>query len=657
VEFLMNNERQNRFGRTLLIALGLFLASCNPSLAGPYAPAAGQPGSTAISKDDARIKAWAVDWQNYDVGTDVDGTWQTPERALGPSQGTAIDIVALGRGGEITLIFDPPIGNGPGWDFAIFENSFSDRFLELGYVEVSTNGIDFFRFENDSLTAIPVGGFGFTDPTNVTGFGGKYRQAYGTPFDLSELAGVSPLLDLKNIPYVKIIDIIGNGTYLDTSGDVIYDPYPSFGSAGFDLDAIGLIWTCDNLFSPATPDLETPEDGETDVSLTPTPQTGPFIDDDNPECEFHLQTRWQISTDTSFSGNSLVLDALSAENLTEISISGALLSPGTTYYWRAQHIDSGNEPSPFSNVYAFTTSSVNPDTNPPPNGNGIPDDQEVIDDSDLGLLPDRPISDTYKMLETVTGDGPIAVELDSSSGTDHIQYVESIDPATLPDSPEGGKPDIFPMGVMNFRVKVPPAAVAEVTLHFSNKLPTTYRWYKFHPRNGWYPLPDDVASFSPDGKSLTLSIKDGGPHDADGAVNGIVLDSGGVGSMGTASIPESGSSGIEGGCFIATAAYGSTTDRQVALFKDFRDRHLLSWQSGRAVVNTYYRYSPPLADAIARHDGARRVVRILLLPVAALCYLVMRWSLWHTVFSVIILIGVAGILHIGLSQRSTASQR
>lgn len=33
----------------------------------------------------------------------------------------------------------------------------------------------------------------------------------------------------------------GDGTYFDTSGDVIYDPYPTPGSAGFDLDAAGVI--------------------------------------------------------------------------------------------------------------------------------------------------------------------------------------------------------------------------------------------------------------------------------------------------------------------------------------------------------------------------------------------------------------------------------
>lgn len=225
----------------LWVMLILFWATA--AFAGPYAPAAGEPGSTAIYKDDPSFVEWATGWENYNVGSNVDATWQTPQKALGKAVGTSYDIVSLGRGGQITMTFDTPIADGEGWDLAVFENSFSDTFLELGYVEVSSNGTDFFRFDNDSLTSSPVGGFGSVDPTNITGLASKYKQGYGTPFDLAELANVSPMLDINNVGYVKILDIVGDGSYYDTSGDVIYDPYPTVGSAGFDLDAIGVIHT------------------------------------------------------------------------------------------------------------------------------------------------------------------------------------------------------------------------------------------------------------------------------------------------------------------------------------------------------------------------------------------------------------------------------
>ena len=221
-------------------ALIIFIFTVGTAFAGPYAPAASVAGSTAIYMDDASFVSWATGWENYVIGADVIEGWQTPEKALGKAVGTSYDIVCLGRAGEITLTFDSAIKNGTGYDFAVFENSFSDTFLELGYVEVSSDGTNFFRFDNDSLTADPVTAFGNVDPTNITGLASKYRQGYGTPFDLAELAGTTGL-DINNIGYVKIVDIVGDGTYSDTSGDLIYDPYPTGGSAGFDLDAIGVM--------------------------------------------------------------------------------------------------------------------------------------------------------------------------------------------------------------------------------------------------------------------------------------------------------------------------------------------------------------------------------------------------------------------------------
>lgn len=226
--------------RALCLSLWIVMGSYFAALAGPFDPAAGQPGSLAVHMSDPAFIGWASGWRDYIPGERVNAAWQTPEKALGPAQGTSFDIVCLGEGGSIVLTFDRPIMNGSGWDFAVFENSFSDTFLELAYVEVSTNGIDFFRFPNQSLTPAPVGGFGSVDPTNITGLAGKYRQGWGTPFDLEILAGVSPLLDIMWIPFVRIVDIVGDGTFLDSFGRPIYDPYPTSGSGGFDLDAIGV---------------------------------------------------------------------------------------------------------------------------------------------------------------------------------------------------------------------------------------------------------------------------------------------------------------------------------------------------------------------------------------------------------------------------------
>ncbi len=69
------------------------------------------------------------------------------------------------------------------------------------------------------------------------------------------------------------------------------------------------------------------------------------------------------------------------------------------------------------------------------------------------------------------------------------------------------------------------------------------------------------------------------------------------------------------GCFIATAAYGSYLHPQVQLLRHFRDNYLLTNVPGRVFVTLYYRYSPPLADFIARHPFLRGVTRLFLTPI------------------------------------------
>ena len=215
------------------ILLSILLVTVSTILA-QYAPAAGQAGSGAISKDSSIIVSWATNYSNYILGTDVDTTWQHAENALGQAEGTSGDIVSLGRGGEITLSFDTLIINGTGADFATFENSFTDNFLELAYVEVSFDGVNFERFPNYSETQESVDAFGTVEPTKIMGYCSKYRQGYGTPFDLDNV-----LLD--TIKFIRIVDIIGDGTYFDSNNHPIYDPYPTTGSAGVDIDAVAVI--------------------------------------------------------------------------------------------------------------------------------------------------------------------------------------------------------------------------------------------------------------------------------------------------------------------------------------------------------------------------------------------------------------------------------
>jgi hypothetical protein len=67
-----------------------------------------------------------------------------------------------------------------------------------------------------------------------------------------------------------------------------------------------------------------------------------------------------------------------------------------------------------------------------------------------------------------------------------------------------------------------------------------------------------------------------------------------------------------GGCFIATAAYGSPTGEQIDVLREFRDVVLLKSTPGSRFVALYYQLSPPIAGFIAGNAFLTTLVRELL---------------------------------------------
>jgi hypothetical protein len=250
--------------RFLLIFI--FFLAIAPAF-GQFAPAAGEAGSTAIHKDDVSFKGWAKSCKVTRGFINISDTTKTFSQnnitsnrtffgsesfALG-QPGGPLDCISLGDGGSAVLTFDFPAKNGPGADFAVFENGIKEQeapfqyFLELAYVEVSTNGKRFVRFPAVSNTPAKdqILGFGQLDPTKIHNLAGKYVANYGTPFDLEDLKD-STGINLDSINYIRIIDVAGNiepkFARYDSKGQVINDPFPTeFWTGGFDLDAVGLI--------------------------------------------------------------------------------------------------------------------------------------------------------------------------------------------------------------------------------------------------------------------------------------------------------------------------------------------------------------------------------------------------------------------------------
>lgn len=219
--------------------------------AGPFAPGPSTEGTTAIdlfadaamTQQNPELVAWANAVVTYSPGGNVSSEFQTPLAALGPADDTGFyqtgvaTIVTLGEGGFITLSFAAPIHDTDGFDLVVFENGIATTagrgFFELAFVEVSSDGISFSRFTSRSTTPVPASPYAFLelDPTDLDGLAGKYPATYGTAFDFAWLG-------LTSVSHVRIVDVVGDGLTLDAEGRPIVDPYPSTGSAGFDLDAV-----------------------------------------------------------------------------------------------------------------------------------------------------------------------------------------------------------------------------------------------------------------------------------------------------------------------------------------------------------------------------------------------------------------------------------
>jgi len=212
--------------------------------------------------------------QDYSPATELvlSGAVSDPLAALGaPNAGSAPDFTPLGlvslgdapvgeTPGSITLSFSQTINRSLGERIAVFENA-GFSFVELGFVEVSSDGTNFSRFANESLItnpddaiALPTDldiGFGrefasIPDRSLVTGFAGADVAFSGTIFDLADLESdslvTSGLVDLDDIGFVRIIDIPGDGRFSDSNGNPIFDAFsPGNATGGFDLDAIGVI--------------------------------------------------------------------------------------------------------------------------------------------------------------------------------------------------------------------------------------------------------------------------------------------------------------------------------------------------------------------------------------------------------------------------------
>ncbi|MNS58057.1 hypothetical protein D3C72_909630 [compost metagenome] len=214
--------------------------------------------ANAIIPTDTRISGWATGctvqrgWMDIADHSQGVVTFGVEANATG-APGASTQVISLGDSGVAVLTFSNPIQNLDGPDFAVFENGFLDpenpqnAFLEFAFVEVSSDGQNYFRFpaQYTGADTPQCENSTYVDGTKYHNLAGRYINGYGTPFDLEELKNTAGL-NVNSITHVRLIDVVGSIDPLygsaDKDGKLVNDPYPSaFASGGFDLSAVAVL--------------------------------------------------------------------------------------------------------------------------------------------------------------------------------------------------------------------------------------------------------------------------------------------------------------------------------------------------------------------------------------------------------------------------------
>jgi hypothetical protein len=83
-------------------------------------------------------------------------------------------------------------------------------------------------------------------------------------------------------------------------------------------------------------------------------------------------------------------------------------------------------------------------------------------------------------------------------------------------------------------------------------------------------------------------------------------------------------------------------ESHVKVLREFRDRFLLTNPVGKAFVDLYSIYSPPVADFIASHDTVRFMVRWSLLPLVGVSWISINIGLATTMALALLLLVLIG---------------
>jgi chitinase len=360
----------------------------------------------------------------------------------------------------------------------------------------------------------------FTAPAIATGttvltFEFKATDAGGlSAISTNSVTVLSPDIDGDGVANTQDAFATNAAEWRDSDGDGIGD------NADPDDNNNGILDADENPNAPGVPVLISPV-AEAVVDPVATLKAGAFR---SPVAGVtHAKSRWQIFREDD---DACVFDVTSKYAKTSLNVPKFVLDEATQYFWRVQYIDSKSLASPWSEYGYFATENTGRDANL----NGIPDAQQVGATVDLDKDGVKDVAQTGMKAVKVEGTpAMIGVSIKGAANAIKIESIES-ENTTLSGAYGAGKPKRMPFGLINFKIAVAhPGDTVAVKIYFSEPAPLFSKWYKYDGVSGaWYDF-SSYAKFSYDRRSLTLTLRDGGPGDADGIANGVIVDPAGIG--------------------------------------------------------------------------------------------------------------------------------
>lgn len=298
--------------------------------------------------------------------------------------------------------------------------------------------------------------------------------------------------------------------------------------------------------------------------------TKDFADPDQLQGDYLAASRWEVSTDKNFSKGHIVFNKILKKgtdnkeaDYRRLRIPDDILLKATSYWVRTRHQDRVGLWSAWSVSVPFSTLTTDPNDT---DNNGIDDRYQVITYTDTN---GNGVADSTEGIHAFhEAEGSTTVGMRAGSGTPGGL-------TALPDTdiPSSLMPtNAMPYGLFSFRVDGLPVDVAnpattDVTFYFPKPLPSGTKWYKYDPASN--SMTDFTANVAFTGNQATVTLTDGGAGDADGVINGVIVDPSGP-TLPVASSTGNGNGSSNGNTNAASSGGGGsgcslTTDKKNAI--------------------------------------------------------------------------------------------